>query len=333
MFRVGTFLLMACLAGCQTDRGSLTQSQSEGVDAPAASRLALSLPRATIEEQVVNSDVISESSGLARSGFRQDLFWTHNDSGGDTAVYAVNHAGSHVATLSLTGTGVTNLDWEDMTSFSRDGRSWLLIGDMGDNNAFRPVITFYLVEESPLDPSLPGPRFLAAPVTAIFQVRLPVPPTDIEALAVDAIEQKAYLVTKRDAAPALFSFSIEQVTPLAVLQPPQLADNHGPISIPRAPTDFSGNPESFNWVTTMDFSEDLSHAYVGTSLHGYRYVRRQGESWPQAFSRPPQSMKLPEYSQIEAGCFERGSNDIVRITSENLPGRMARVQFKGSTAP
>jgi hypothetical protein len=75
---------------------------------------------------------ITESSGLAASAIHPGIVYTHNDSGGEPIVFAVNdRTGDTVAALRLDGAPAR--DWESMTR-CRDGKTDVLwVGDIGDN--------------------------------------------------------------------------------------------------------------------------------------------------------------------------------------------------------
>ena len=320
-----TFSLVACSTDTQVSANTLLANSnvrqlarvhSTGSDEPQFS------------EFIINSNEINESSDLARSHRNPNLLWTHNDSGGETAIYALTTEGAMLASVHLKGIGVVNLDWEDMASFSQNGKAFLLVGDIGDNMAFRPTLTYYLLEEPEIEVSAPGPQRLVAEVIATYTVRLPDAPRDIESLAVDASSQTAYMISKRDNEPALYSFSLARPIP-GVLQAPLVATNLGKINIPRAPADYPRSPETYNWVTSMDISANGLAAYVGTLSHGYRYVRRPEQTWQEAFGNNPEQIALPPYTQIEAGAFasDSDSDDEIYITSENLPGRLAQLRF------
>jgi len=300
--RLALFVCSALLAACG-------DSPSQPLLAPG------SAPVAT--ERFIDDPLINESSGLARSQRRNDVLWTLNDSGGATELYALDTEGRHIATLAVTG-APANLDWEDLASYTRDGQPYLLIGDMGDNDAFRPFITFYRVPE-PVLAGGAGIEALSATPDGVFNVLYPNGPRDNESLAVDGIENTAYVLSKRDAQPTLYSFSLTLPVSLAVMS------NLGAVNIPRALADFAGNPESFNWTTAMDFDDSLTRAYVGTLSNGYFWNRAPGETWVQAFARPPTGFELPDYPQIEAGTFVRGSREAVYITSEQLPAPLTRL--------
>lgn len=276
-------------------------------------------PVPALVEYVLDSAVVSESSGLARSHKRDDVLWTLNDSGGATELYALSTEGKFLATLSIQG-APANLDWEDLVSYSQGGKSYLLVGDIGDNGAFRPVLNFYRVEEPDLTPASTPQSFSA--LATIYTAAYPNGPRDAESLAVDGEENMAYVLSKRDAQPTLYRFPLTALLPVAL---PAIMENLGPINIPRAPADFAGNVDSFNWTTAMDFDDSLSRAYVGSLITGYFWDRAPGETWPQAFARAPRSFDLPDYPQIEAGSFALNDRNRVYITSESIPMPLARI--------
>lgn len=328
------------LSGCNSDVLGSALSESSSVVMQAAGNSATGVnTEAASDSQlyVINGLPITESSGLARSNLNRDLFWTHNDSGGNVAIYALTKQGSHVATYHIQGLGVTNLDWEDMTSAVLDGKSWLFIADVGDNNAFRPFTTVYMVPEPEFDMPRFGIRSDVVNVHRIFNLVFPNGQArDVEAIGLDSETQMAYLISKREVQPRLFSFPVKdafsQVSQLGEEAIPALPEmqvlvDHGPINIPRAPAGYSGNADSFNWVTSMDISDDGKSAYVGTLLNGYIYTLGERESWPEAFKKPPREFALPPFSQIEAGAFDHTSRSVY-VTSENYPARMARIAIR-----
>jgi len=326
--RLKTFAVPAWLLGTAL-LGGCGDSSHAVLLPPAAPPPVAPTPPATpvtpgepkLVEYTIDDPVINESSGLARSQRRDDVLWTLNDSGGATELYAITTEGKHIATLAITG-APANADWEDLVSYTRNGVQYLLIGDIGDNSAFRPFITFYLVREPTLAAMPTTVATLSAMPDAVFNTIYPDGPRDNESLAVDAVENMAYLVSKRDAMPALYRFPLAASAPATA---PLLMENLGPINIPRAGPNYVGDPNSFNWTTAMDFDETLSRAYVGTLTTGYFWDRAAGETWVQAFAKAPTGFDVPDYPQIEAGTFIRGRKDGVYITSEQLPARLARI--------
>ncbi len=97
---------------------------------------------------------IRESSGLAVGRVNPGAFWTHNDSGGQPRLFLVDAKGKTLATMAVRGAKA--VDWEDMASFVDNGRSALLIADVGDNQAKRKTCTLYVVREPWLYPGESG---------------------------------------------------------------------------------------------------------------------------------------------------------------------------------
>lgn len=91
---------------------------------------------------------VRETSGVAASRAYPGAFWTHNDSGGDSAVFAIDSTGTLLGRVRLRGAG--NRDWEDIavapcTPGGAD--DCLFIGDIGDNSERRERVVIYRVRE------------------------------------------------------------------------------------------------------------------------------------------------------------------------------------------
>jgi hypothetical protein len=81
----------------------------------------------------IESDEISESSGLAASQCQPNVFWTHNDSGDGPYIYAINSKGENLGTWQVKN--AENKDWEDMASFKNGGgQCFLYIGEIGNTD-------------------------------------------------------------------------------------------------------------------------------------------------------------------------------------------------------
>ncbi|TJY59508.1 hypothetical protein E4T66_14110 [Sinimarinibacterium sp. CAU 1509] len=268
-----------------------------------------------LEEYRIDTDLINESSGLARSQVDPQLLWTHNDSGGAATAYAVDHAGHYQGSLKLNL--AANLDWEDMTSFVEDGQPRLLLADIGDNSAFRPVVTLYIVDE-PDTTQLSRPFELSATPVRTITLIYPDGPRDAESIAVDAAEGSVYLLSKRDAVPQLYRVPLAPTVPLVV------AEALGEIAIPRAP-DGSADPEQINWTTSMDINAAADALVVVSLSQAHVYHRVADESWLQSMQRSPVSLDLPEYPQIEAVAWDDAGE--LWITSEGEPAPLARLHL------
>lgn len=268
---------------------------------------------AGFREFQIDAPALTESSGLARSQREAGLYWSHNDSGGPTAAYAFDENGRLRGTLTLSG--AINLDWEDMSSFTEDGAPRLLMADVGDNGAIRPLLTLYVASEPEL-PTDTTPGLRAAPLRSILMA-YPDGPRDCESVTVDAQEGFIYLLSKRDAVPRLYRVPLRPVLPLVI------AEALGEINIPRAPAGME-NPERINWVTGMDFDPSGTRLAMVTLTRAYIYQRSAGKTWIQALQHAPQALDLPDYPQIEAVTWTADGSALL-ISSEGSPTPAARI--------
>lgn len=239
------------------------------------------------------SDQVKESSGLARGLANPGVFWTHNDSGDGPRLYAFGADGGARGVVDLEGPGVRNVDWEDLSSFTENGRPFLLVADTGDNRFERDVYTLYVVPE----PDLKGGRATATPSRAI-RFRYEDGSHDCEAAAVDPTSGVVYLVTKVWSGKAgVYAVACRESTE----DEPCRAVSVGTASLPRA--------------TGMDFSADGLRAIVVTRGDAFEFERTPEEAWPEAFARKPRRVDLPHRKQGESICY--GSDDAtLYLTSE-----------------
>ena len=152
----------------------------------------------TIIGTIKNSS-ITESSGLVASHSTPGAYWTHNDSGDGPFIYALNASGASRGVFRVTGTQAH--DWEDISIGPGPdrGKSYLYIGDIGDNNSARSEIVVYRVAEPELSvetakvtKARPGKT---EPADAI-RLRYPDGKFDAETLIVHPVSGNIYIVTK-----------------------------------------------------------------------------------------------------------------------------------------
>ena len=117
---------------------------------------------------------VPESSGVAVSRVHDGVYWTHNDSGWEPELFAVDEDGARLATVQVDG--AENRDWEDLAIGPCDGQeSCLYIADTGDNRLVRDTLVIYRVPEPPLED---GAEVAADSLPLV----LPDGPRDIEAV-------------------------------------------------------------------------------------------------------------------------------------------------------
>ena len=234
---------------------------------------------------------INESSGLAISNRAPGIFWTHNDSGDRPRIFAFDQTGKHLGMCRLRGAGF--IDWEDMASFQRAGKSWLLLADIGDNAFDRQSYSLYLCEEPPV-------AALEVDATAI-RFRYEDGGHNCEAVAVDPQQGVILLAIKVfSSSCTIYELNLPEKATSEVLVARQLAT----VTIPLA--------------TAMDISPDGRRAVIVTYSDAFEFGRSEGESWQQAFAKPPKQLSMPIRRQGESICYGADSRTLY-LTSEKSP--------------
>ncbi len=148
---------------------------------------------------IIRDPELVEISGLAPSLKTDGVLWTHNDGGNAPFLFAIDGRAASLGKVELSGT--TNRDWEDIESFTWNGRPYLLIADTGGNNGKRQSFRLILVEEPSLPPS--GKVGKVTPV-AILTFRYDGGPRDCESMAFDPVTGTVFLVSKEKDGGTLF---------------------------------------------------------------------------------------------------------------------------------
>jgi hypothetical protein len=114
----------------------------------------VSLAFAMIQSKVkpiarLDSAMINEMSGIAKSRKFKDTYWVHNDSGDSARIFAIHRNGKLIQPANQSKyegiklEGATNFDWEDIAI---DGDT-LYVSDCGDNLNFRKDLCVYVFKE------------------------------------------------------------------------------------------------------------------------------------------------------------------------------------------
>ncbi len=88
-FVIFSFLTNACFP---------VSSQKESNKNNSANQTSINYSEPKVVGEIKSKE-IKESSGLAASKCTDDVFWTHNDSGDDAFIFAINSKGKKLATI------------------------------------------------------------------------------------------------------------------------------------------------------------------------------------------------------------------------------------------
>lgn len=156
---------------------------------------------------LVEYDDISEASGIVASRKNANVIWTHNDSGDENVIYALNsftddeepYGGDHLGVYTVDG--ITNRDWEDMAIGPAPGENEYYIyladiGDSGDSLQYEYKYIYRFLEpdvsasQEPVNETITG----AETITFVYPDGILY---DAETLMVDPLTGDLYVVTKR----------------------------------------------------------------------------------------------------------------------------------------
>ncbi len=264
---------------------------------------------------------IAEASGIASSRREQDLLWVHNDSGSKARIYAVDVQGGSRGRIKLDD--ADNDDWEDMAAFSQDGKSMLVVADIGDNDARRKKVRLYIVAE----PDLGDEVFPELEPAAEIDFRYPDGARDAEAMAIDVENERALILTKRDLPPRLYA------VPLA----PQSGDTvtarllGSVTSLPRPSrrdVEFAVKTKDWHWQpTAMDIAPDASALVILTYGAVYYFARSGSEDWLAALGRAPLAFPIGRIPNAEALAFSADGNALY-LTVEGKRAPLLRIDLR-----
>ena len=269
---------------------------------------------------LINAARLTELSGLAASYAHPGFYWGHNDSGSRARLTLIQP--EKQSSLSVALPNLDARDWEDIASFSDASGNYVLIGDIGDNFAMRPMVELYLLAESG---TAKAPRLqLLRRYSVIYDGG----PRDVEGLAIDPQTRMVYLLSKREAHPGLYRFSLD-----ALPGAPIMLNKLGSVTSLPSPQHHRPQREggiSQHSPTGLDFAPDGSGAVVSTLRESYYFPRKPGQSWLDTLNSEPQPLNAPRLRQAEAIAFSANGKEIL-LGSEGRPTKL--VHFTDFAAP
>jgi hypothetical protein len=263
----------------------------------------------------IASKEINESSGLAVSKCQPDVFWKHNDSGDGPFIYAINSKGESLGTFRIPN--VKNTDWEDMSAVKdANGECFLYIGEIGDNDRKRDVHEIYLLREPTVLNKVSLSTRDAPEITdqaETIHFRYPDTRHNAEALLVEPMTQKIYVVTKQFSGPASVYVLLPDFGNTGV----QVAVKTGEVSLPASPVGL---------VTGGSISPDGKHLVLCDYYAGYEFILpTEANEFEEIWKQQPVAFDLGPRKVGESVAFGDDSNSIF-ATTEGLNAPLIRVR-------
>ena len=197
----------------------------------------------------------------------------------------------------------TAVDWEDMCSFRMHNESWLLIGDVGDNDKTRGGkrigCQLFLVKEPTISRSNGLPT-ISVQITASIAFEYEDGARNCEGLAVDTERKEILLLTKSlPQKCGLYSIPLQ-------LNPGKHQWTARRIASPSIP-----------FATSLDISPEGRTMAIATVLNGLIVRRSADQSWTDAFVGSGIAINLPPRKQGESICFD-ASGQWMYLHSEEI---------------
>lgn len=244
---------------------------------------------------MLQTESITEASGIIASMTNPGVFWIHEDSGAEAKIYAIDLAGKLLATRTLSG--VHTIDWEDIAiAAGPSGGSYLYVADIGDNNFHRKNIIVYRFPEPSLDPYA-SERTIEASDIEPFHLVYSDRPHDAETLLVDPISGDVYVITKWESKSRIYRARLKDQRKTALLE-------------------YVGNLP-FSGATGGDVSRDGRSIIIRTYFTVHMWMRDPKAPLEIAIGREGCQVPIAIEPQGEAVCFSSDGESFVTI-SEGL---------------
>jgi hypothetical protein len=227
---------------------------------------------------------MDEISGIAASGIRKDIYYVHNDSGDTSRFFAITPVGYLKNTIYYKGDPKEKLGARDCEDIAvsigpKKGKSYIYMGDIGDNGAERKYITVYRIEEKAewaKDSLVKNAE--AVPV----HFRYPNGPRDAETLMIDPIEKLIYIVSKREDSVMVYT------------SPLNFKPDDTLMLTKRCTLYFNGF-RPFKWITAGDISRDGQQILLKSYEKVYYWKRVDNEPvWKTMLRKPIELPYKPE---------------------------------------
>ncbi len=237
----------------------------------------------------IQPGLIDEASGMVESRTVPGNLWIEEDSGNPAQLTLLGHDGQIKGRVPIPY--AQNVDWEDMAMGPgpQAGINYIYMGDIGDNNAQRPICTIY---------RFPEPQSASQIVSAGERISFKYPdgPRDAETLIVDPQTGDIWIVSKWEAKVHLYKLPYPQnVNEVTTLQ------TFGELPI--------------TYATGGAISADGNEIIIRTYAQIYYWKRASGQTIADALQlQAGQQLPYRLEPQGEAVCFEKDNKGYFTIS-------------------
>jgi len=248
---------------------------------------------------------LEEASGLAMSRVNAGHLWTHNDSFNDPDIFLIDKDLKVKLTCRLAG--ISNRDWEDIAvgPGPEAGKSYIYLGEIGDNLGQYPIKIIYRFEE----PVLTG-DVKKLTITRFDTIAFQLPgmrTKDTETLMIDPVSKDLYVVSKRE----------EPVHVYELKYPYPVRDTLTAQDIATIPT---------TMVVAGGFSADGKEALLKNYKNIYYWRNDAARPWAEVFKEKPMILPYDEEPQGESIAWDEDGSGFYTL-SEKKKGKKSFLYF------
>jgi len=262
-----------------------------------------------VELAVIQDELLEEASGLAASVNNPDLLWTHNDSGDKPRIFLIDKTGTVKATVWLDS--AKNRDWEDMAigPGPEEGKTYLYIGEIGDNESEYNYKYIYRIEEPVIDVTKTKDTTIQKVDAIKFQY--PDGLRDAESLMIDPLTKDLFVISKRELKANVYRlpypYSINKLNTVerVITEIDFDLTSHVDTIRKNNETLIKGyHPKFYYQIAAADISPDGNEVLVKSYSTVYYWRRQKNESIASLLQRPPMQLPYDPEPQGEAICFD-----------------------------
>ena len=236
---------------------------------------------------------LNELSGIIVSRNNPKHFWVHNDSGDKARFFLIDSLGHLKKTIYLQG--IVALDIEDIAWVELNGKSTIILADIGDNRAKRENVKLYVFEEPKLIDDNSKTDTLVKEKIETITLQYDGGAKDAEAIFVDPISKELYIISKREFKSALYKsdvFISQSKSSKLVKQ----------LEFP------------FSFITAADISMKGDQIICKNLTNIYYWFRREGESISESMKRTFFTMAYASEPQGEAVAFDVNTSSFFTVS-------------------
>ncbi|MGZ3832593.1 MAG: hypothetical protein ACXVB0_03655 [Mucilaginibacter sp.] len=232
---------------------------------------------------------MDEISGIAASGIHNGIYYVHNDSGDTSRFFAITPNGKIKSVIYFKGDSKEELGVHDCEDIAVGpgpvkGKSYVYLGDIGDNKGWYPYITVYRFEEQT---SWIGKDSIIKANAVPIHFKYPDGPRDAESLMIDPVEKLIYIVSKRSDSVTVYT------------SPLDFKANDTVTLTKRCKLYFNGF-KPFKWITAGDISKDGQQVLLKDYVKVYYWKRMNNEPIWKTLLRKPVELPYQQEKQGEA---------------------------------